>query len=356
MARIIVDLTPLYNRKITGLEIYGIAFYEALKKTKHTIIPIFSTINTLDDNPHSVIINSDKRFIVENFHLPSIIKSIKADIAFFPIFPPPINCYNESTKIIPTIHDLAFRYYSNTLSWKARIYLKPKYEIALKKSDYIITISESVKKELNKVTSKPILNWGNEISKDYCLGNYTFDTSILRRLNISENKYFISVSTIEPRKNMRYLFELWDEFIKYYPDFKLVLTGRKGWGNDKELNQAFKKIQNNVIFTGYVEQDDLINLYHFSKAFILLSLYEGFGRTPIEALACGTNIIVSDIPIFRENLSENNATFLSLTNKEQSIFTLLNSVKTCVSRRKDVSDYFNVIERNILRQLDSLIK
>ena len=71
-----------------------------------------------------------------------------------------------------------------------------------------------------------------------------------------------------------------------------------------------------LIFTEYVTEETLITLYHYAYAFALLSLDEGFGRTPFEAVACGCKrIILSDIEIFHETF-DGNATFLPLGNEE----------------------------------------
>ena len=355
MAKLLIDLTPLYNRKVTGLEIYGIEFYKGLLKTNHEIIPIFRKENTIDSNPNSIVIPSVNRLLVENFYLPTVIKKTNADIAFFPIFPPPLNIYNLKTKIIPTIHDLAFQKYSKTLSWKARLYLSPKYNRTLSKAKTILTISDSVREELNNVTNANIVNWGNNISTEYILDNNVYNKEILKKFGLVQGSYYISVSTIEPRKNIKYLFRVWKRLIQINPNLKLVLTGRAGWGNDRELKGLFEEIKSTVLFTDYVEFDELINLYHFAKAFILLSVYEGFGRTPIEALACGSKVIVSDIPIFKENLGEN-ALFVPLDNVETATEKILDYIISNQTHKKiDIAKYIGVLENNIINNIDCIL-
>jgi glycosyltransferase involved in cell wall biosynthesis len=304
--KIAIDLTPLYNRRITGLEIYGIEMYKALLATENKIYPIFRVKNTIDNNKNAIIINVENRLIVENLLLSKEIRKGKFDIVFFPIFPPPFDIYSiKSLKVIPTIHDLTILKYPNMLNYGAKYYLKPKYKYTLKHASKIITISESVKKELKSYTNRPVLNWGESISHDYNNIEKEIDETHLSKWSLEKNQYFVSVSTIEPRKNFKYLLKIFFMLLKTNPELKLVLIGRKGWGNDNELKSLIKQLNGSLIFADFVSTGELINLYYFAKAFLLLSVYEGFGRTPLEAVACGCkNIFVSDIPAFRETMND----------------------------------------------------
>ena len=77
-------------------------------------------------------------------------------------------------------------------------------------------------------------------------------------------------------------------------------------------------ISNYLIFTNYVSDEELISLYHYAYSFALLSLDEGFGRTPFEAVACGCkHVILSNIEIFHETF-EGNATFLPLNDEKEA--------------------------------------
>lgn len=357
MAKIAIDLTPLYDRPVTGLEVYGISLYRAILKTPNEIFPIFRIQNTLDNNKNSIIIPSKSRIITENILLTNAIKRLNPDIVLFPIFPPPLNCYKLRCKIIPTIHDLAFKKYSNTLSLKARLYLTPKYNKALKNSFKILTISDSVKSEIEIESKVPVVNLGNEISNNYKLNQNVFDDNILTKFGLIKNQYVISVSTIEPRKNMKYLFEIWNDIIEQFPGYKLVLAGRKGWGTDNGLNEIFSKIEDSIIFTGFVDQSDLINLYHYANTFILLSLYEGFGRTPLEGLACGTKVAVSDIPIFRETLNDVPcAVFLPLGNRQKAVQLFSNFLNISYDNISCPERFFNSIEENVNANLSSILE
>ena len=77
--------------------------------------------------------------------------------------------------------------------------------------------------------------------------------------------------------------------------YKLVITGKKGW-KYKEIFETIDKlnIRDDVVFTGYVQDEDLPALYNAADLFVYPSLYEGFGLPPLEAMACGTPVITSN--------------------------------------------------------------
>lgn len=352
--RIAIDLSPLYGRKHTGVECYAIDLYRALLNTEHQVIPIFHVENTIDDNDNAFIINKTPRLILENWRLAQAIKSIKADLVLFPIFPPPINIYGYHSKIVPVVHDWTYLKFRNTLNTSAKYYLTPKMNLALKKADAIVTISETVKREAASITTLPVYNCGENISIDYMNCKSKASTKYLKKWNLIPNRFLISVSTIEPRKNFKYLLKIIKPLL-IERDMKLVLVGRKGWGKDVELQQVIKEMEDLLVFTDYVDHECLISLYHYAYAFALLSIYEGFGRTPFEAVACGCQrIILSDIPIFRETF-KNHALFLPLDAESTCISSLMNGSIPSVGQGFKIP--FNVLENRLssfLRDIECL--
>ena len=104
------------------------------------------------------------------------------------------------------------------------------------------------------------------------------------------------VGTIEPRKNLLTLIRAYDELLKTTPHRpQLVLCGGRGWLDDgvfKFMEEL--RLQDQVRFTGYVDDVDLPALYSAAAVFVYPSLYEGFGLPPLEAMACGTPVVVSN--------------------------------------------------------------
>jgi glycosyltransferase involved in cell wall biosynthesis len=114
----------------------------------------------------------------------------------------------------------------------------------------------------------------------------------------ADKSYFLSVATLEIRKNLETTVKAFADFVNNNPDNDslLVLTGMNGWKLEKlkdELNK-WPEIIERVIFTGFVDELDLPILYSDAVAFIYLSYYEGFGLPPLEAMSCGIPVISSN--------------------------------------------------------------
>ncbi|MBQ4407054.1 MAG: glycosyltransferase [Bacteroidales bacterium] len=348
--KIAIDLTSLFGRKHTGVEIYAIDLYRALLTTEHTIIPIFHTENELDSNSNAFIIRKSNRLWLENVAISRAVRKINADICFFPVFPPPVDIYYWcNTKVFPTIHDTAFIRFKETVNLANKVYGTPKAKISLKKADGIITISETVKQQLRQYTQIPIYNLGENISEEYKDAKSKANIDAISKWNLQEDEYYVSVSTIEPRKNMSYLLKVIIPILNKQKR-KLVLVGRRGWEKNNEINKWITSAGASLVFTDYVSIDELFALYKYAHAFILLSKDEGFGRTPFEAVACGCQrIILSDIPIFHETF-DNNATFLPLDDIKQAREVLEEQI-VCV---KDVIVPYDVLQTKVGLFLKSL--
>ena len=120
------------------------------------------------------------------------------------------------------------------------------------------------------------------------------------RYGVPQGRYFLTLAAPQPRKNLalliRAFFRLLEE--QQLPNTYLVLAGSKeqGWMYDEifAAAESSPKHRTQLIFTGYVTDDDLAALYSGSAAFIFPSLYEGFGLPPLEAMACGAPVITSN--------------------------------------------------------------
>jgi glycosyltransferase involved in cell wall biosynthesis len=109
--------------------------------------------------------------------------------------------------------------------------------------------------------------------------------------------YLLYVGTIEPRKNLLTLIRAYDELLRTTTRRpQLALCGGRGWLCDEVFKLVEDlKLQDQVRFTGYVDDADLPALYSAAEAFLYPSFYEGFGLPPLEAMACGTPVITSDV-------------------------------------------------------------
>jgi len=117
-----------------------------------------------------------------------------------------------------------------------------------------------------------------------------------------EAPYLLAVGTLEPRKNFLMLLDAFVLMKKRYPSLphKLALVGGKGWKNSPLTRKISELGKGQVHHLGYIGDQDLPCVYSGASAFIFPSRYEGFGIPVLEARACGTPIIASDLPEIRE--------------------------------------------------------
>ncbi len=202
--------------------------------------------------------------------------------------------YVDLDKTVVTCYDLIPWVYENN---------RGKYWMdimdGLKRADAIITISEFSKKEIMKH-----LNYPEErihmvgVGVDHEFYSPKRDKNILKRFNISENhKIILYVGSETPRMNLDFLLESLKILKKDYPNFKLIKLGDpQSFGARKHFLRSIKEneLENNVIFTGYVAEDELPKWYNAADLLVYPCLYAGFGLPPLEAMACGTPVITSN--------------------------------------------------------------
>ena len=129
---------------------------------------------------------------------------------------------------------------------------------------------------------------------------------VLARCGIAR-PFVLAVGVLQPRKNLKMLCEAFGKAKrKRGLAHSLVIAGKAGWQTEQDtLRDAARTgggdaAADAVCFPGYVEDADLPTLYRAADAFAYPSLYEGFGLPPIEAMACGTPVLVSDAPALPE--------------------------------------------------------
>ncbi len=198
---------------------------------------------------------------------------------------------------IITVHDLTpIIFPKEHKSGKSLIY-KLFFPRTLKSADKIIAVSYSTKQDLIKYFKIA----DNKIKVIHLASDEKFhplDSEIVNKFKKNHNinfPFILYVGTLEPRKNIPTLIEAFYNLRKYNLPHKLVITGKKGW-KYKLIFETIEKLnlQNNVIFTGYLPDEDLPALYNAADLFVYPSIYEGFGLPPLEAMSCGCRVITSN--------------------------------------------------------------
>jgi glycosyltransferase involved in cell wall biosynthesis len=225
--------------------------------------------------------------------IPFILVRQKVDIVIEPAHFGPFNL-PSNIKRVTVIHDLTpilFPEYHRFFSWFLQKLFLGKI---ITKADLLIANSNYTKQDILKYYPK---------SKDKIVKIYP-DSSLSNKKEILPVKalfnfpYFLTVGTVEPRKNHLLLLDAFEIFKKNNPEYKLIIAGAKGWKSnpiyDKISNHKFK---DDIIVTGFVDNETLCYLYQNAVAMIYPSKYEGFGLPVLESIRLGT------IPILANNSS-----------------------------------------------------
>lgn len=219
----------------------------------------------------------------------------------------------KKTKYVVTIHDLASFLYPETFSKPYGAYSRFTVKYALKHADKIVTVSDSVKREIEEKFPKYARKVTAIYPGHYCeieKREYADDGYESEKLDgvVHKYRFFLFVGTIEKRKNVGMMIEAFIRFRESSPDYsgyKLVLAGRPGYGYESFAETAREsKYSGDILFTGYLSKDDTNKLYNCATAYLFATVYEGFGSTQLECMACHTPLILSDIPTNREVSAE----------------------------------------------------
>ena len=229
------------------------------------------------------------------YELNSICRKYNVDVLHTQYFIP----FFRRCKVVCTIHDICFEHYKNIFTKKEYIIQKLLIPYSAKKSDHIITVSNHAKNDIMQmygIEEKKITVTYNAVSNQFTKlekSNHEIKETFQRKYNLS-GEFILSVGNLQPRKNIPRLiksFALWKN--ETNSNMKLVIVGKKAWMYDEILEVA-SGYSNDIIFTGYVEEIELIYLYNLASFFVYPSIYEGFGIPPLEAMACGTPVAVSN--------------------------------------------------------------
>jgi len=224
----------------------------------------------------------------------------KYDLYFEPNFIP-LNI--RSKKIVATVHDFSFHLHPEWHPRERTEYFSRNFFKRIEKADLIITGSRYIEREAFDLFNGKDLRI---VTIYYGYNDVLFNT----HKKAEEEKasplgnYILFVGSIEPRKNLLGLLKaylLLPEYIK--KDFKLLLTGYKGWGN-QEIVERMEQLKGRVNYLGYLNNEELAALYRGASCLVFPSFYEGFGLPPLEAMACGCSVVVSNVASLPEVCGE----------------------------------------------------
>lgn len=253
-----------------------------------------------------VTLFADKKFKIVEFQetsafkrnfveIPKFCKEYKLDVIHMQYFIP----FNRPCPVVCTVHDICFEHYKKIFTRKEYLRQKILIPYAAKHSRYIFTVSNDAKKDIiehYKVEPEKILITYNAVdSKFKKLSFSELNEDALRtEFGIGNSKYILSVGNLQPRKNLPRLIRAFINSQNFIDEnVKLVIVGKKAWMYDDIMKESCKN-SDRIVFTDYVSNEDLVRLYNAAECFIYPSFFEGFGIPPLEAMACGTAVAVSN--------------------------------------------------------------
>jgi glycosyltransferase involved in cell wall biosynthesis len=216
------------------------------------------------------------------------------------------------SKSITYIHDIAFASHPEFIEPRNLALLQQNAARWIRRSTAIVTVSETSKDEImhhfQVPTSKVFVVYNGVDTQLFHKTSSAAVDAVKKRYKIATTKYLFFLSNLEPRKNVGRLIDAFTHLPEARKqEYSLVLVGGMSWLNDdifakiKAANNAGWRV---VKPDKYVPDEDLPALITGAEILVHPTIHEGFGITPLEAMACGTPVIVSDIPVMHEVIGE----------------------------------------------------
>lgn len=230
------------------------------------------------------------------------------------------------------------KYSSNSLD-----YLLWSTAYALKKAKLIIAVSEFTKEEILDVYSRIYEHKIRVVHNAYDSDIYRPITDeeqikkVLNKYNI-DSPFFLYVGRLEKKKNIPALVEAFSLFKERYPDdkIKLLMIGNAGFGYD-EIKYIIEEynLGAEVIMPGWADEDDLPVIFNAALAFVFPTLHEGFGIPVLQAMACQSPCLISNLPVLREVADK--AAFYFNPRDKDDIFRAMSLIYSDDKLRGDLS-------------------
>lgn len=294
------------QRKVTGIEKYILQSLTTLSKKdfqndyvlflcNHAPGPKFNFRNNFKKFVTSFPTRSTfARIIWEQFWLSREIKKENINLFHGTSFVLP---FFKPCKYVLTIYDLSYLYYPESYTFLNRLYYLLFLKHSIKIADRIIAISEAAKNEIMHefgVGERKISVIYPSVDEHFGVIRKSTAQIFVEQNYLISSPFFIFVGSLIPRKNLVRIIKAFDK-IKNNVAHKLIIIGKRGWLYDEIFETVrILNLQNRVVFTNYVSEQDLPLFYNAADALIFTSLHEGFGIPILEAMACGCPVITSN--------------------------------------------------------------
>jgi glycosyltransferase involved in cell wall biosynthesis len=207
---------------------------------------------------------------------------------------------------VVTVHDLAFIRFPQTFRAYNRSYLDLATRVSVRRARRILAVSEHTKREVVGLLGVPperVVVTPNAVRAHFRVPGSAELAAFRQRRDLPE-RFVLYVGTLEPRKNLTTLLDAYSQVARNV-NVPLLVGGGKGWLYEGVFERLEKLgLRNHVHFVGYIEEEELPLWYAAAQIFVFPTLYEGFGMPPLEAMACGTPVVVSNAASLPEVVSD----------------------------------------------------
>jgi glycosyltransferase involved in cell wall biosynthesis len=233
---------------------------------------------------------NDRGSFWEQIDLPKLVRAARADVLFSPGYTGPIR---PRVPMVVAIHDVSFAAHPEWFSWREGVRRRTVTRLAARTAKRIITISEFSKREI-------VAHLGIDASKISVVYPGVKSFGVGRPFTGCHTVLF--VGSIFNRRHVPELIDGFAGLARAHPDIRLQIVGdnRTSPHIDAQALARATSAGDRIHLRSYVPDDELSTLYAESAAFVFLSEYEGFGLTPLEALAAGVPVLLLDTPVARE--------------------------------------------------------
>jgi len=270
-------------------------------------------------NVHIKRIVPTNRAIRLPFSFPLKLANDRIDVFHCQYMAPPV----LRTPYVVTLHDILYERYPEFFPPFLRLFMSLFYPYCARRAAYVLTVSRYCKNSIVDVYGLPEEKVGvayDGVSNDFRpIDNKPLIDTVKKKYGIN-SKYILFVGRLEPRKNIPGLIEAFYALKKRHNiPHKLAVVGMKDFKYLEIYNTAKRlHLDEDIFFTGRVDQEDLPMIYNGADLFVFPSFGEGFGIPPLEAMACGIPVITSNTTAFPEVVGDAGIMINPWKNKELS--------------------------------------
>lgn len=206
----------------------------------------------------------------------------------------------RGTRTIVQVHDLSFLRVPETSPPALRSWLERVVPESVRRADHVLADSWATRDDLldfynvTPATRITVLHGG--VHERFLPRSAQEQQAIRRKYRLDQWPFIFSLGTLQPRKNHGRMVQALARLVQEGLELHLVIAGGAGWLSEPFFQQLKESgIENRVHLIGFVDDADLPALYSAAEVFAFPSLYEGFGLPVLEAMACGTPVVTSDL-------------------------------------------------------------